>query len=525
MANKLLICISITGTTVARWRGGRLSDCTVFDSDPDGVAAFRDYAAASRKIPALLIVDAIEEDYRFETLPHASGSDSTQMVERKLRQHYRNSPFSAALRLGRDSSKRRDDRFLFSALTNPEIVAPWLAVLAETGLPVGGVFLLPMVVSSFVAGIENLPNNLLVVATHPAGIRLTFFKEGAFRLSRLSRANTADDAQGRAILDEISNTRLYLHALRAATLDESVTVLLLDHADTLESAARAISEDNPNLKCTRFSRADIAKRIKLDTALIALSPATIYLHLLAAHTPTNNLAPATVTTGYRRYQSRRQLFAASAGVLALGAAWAGFNFAQYLSITDDIQQAAQRTARVNAEYQETTKQFPAAPTTADNLRRGIELADKLRASARTPEQFLVVVSRALEASPEINLVELGWQYRPVEYEVTGGTAAASQQPVRPAEREPGTSAGNQRIQSGLLAGQIRDFKGDFRGAIASINALAERLGKDPAVESVRIVQLPLNASPTLALTGNTADSPAQSGTADFKLVVVLKQST
>lgn len=524
MANKLLICISITGATVARWRGGKLCDCAVFDSDPEGIAAFRDYAAASGQIPALVIVDVIEEDYRFETLPHASGTDSAQMVERKLRQHYRNSPFSAALLIGRDSSKRRDDRFLFSALTNPEIVAPWLAVLAEIKIPVGGVFLLPMVVSNLVAGMENRPTNLLVVATHPAGIRLTFFREGAFRLSRLSRANTADDVHGRAILDEVSNTRLYLHALRAATLDESVTVLLLDHADTQEGAARAINEDNPNLKCSRLGRADIAERIKLDTNLIALSPATIYLRLLAAQTPANNLAPVTVTASYRRYRLRQQLFAASAGVLALGIAWVGFNLAQYLSITDDIQQAAQRTARVHAEYQEATKQFPEAPTTADNLRRGIELADKLRASARTPEQFLVVVSRALESSPEVSLLEVGWQYRPVEYEVAGGTAAITQ-PARAAERGSGTSTGSQRIQSGLLSGQIRDFKGDFRGAIASIHALAERLKKDPAVESVRIVQLPLNASPTLALSGNTADSPAQSGAAEFKMVVVLKQRT
>lgn len=522
MANKLLICISITGATVARWRGGRLTDCAVFDSDPEGIAAFREYAAASGQIPALVIVDAIEEDYRFETLPHASGTDSAQMVERKLRQHYRNSPFSAALLIGRDSSKRRDDRFLFSALTNPDIVAPWLAVLAEIKMPVGGVFLLPMVISNLVTDMKNRPTNLLVVATHPAGIRLTFFREGAFRLSRLSRANTADDAQGRAILDEVSNTRLYLHALRAATLDESVTVLLLDHADTQVAAERAISEDNPNLKCIRFGRTDLAERIKLDASLIDLSPANIYLRLLATQTPANNLAPVTVTASYRRYRLRRQLYAASAGVLAVGMAWAGFNLAQYLSVTDDIGQAAQRTARVNAQYQEATKQFPEAPTTADNLKRGIELADKLRASARTPEQFLVVVSRALDASPEISLLELGWQYRPVEYEVTGGTA--TNQPARPAER-PGTGAGSQRMQSGLLSGQIRDFKGDFRGAIASIHALAERLKKDPEVESVRIAQLPLNASPTLALSGNTADSPAKSGTAEFKMIVILKQRT
>ena len=70
---------------------------------------------------------------------------------------------------------------------------------------------------------------------------------------------------------------------------------------------------------------------------------------------------------------------------------------------------------------------------------------------------------------------------------------------------------------------MRDFRGDFRRAIAAINALAERLRKDPAVENVRVVQLPLNVSPTLALTGNTTENPTQSGSADFKLVVVLRQ--
>ena len=45
MASKLLICISANRTTVARWRGGRLSDCAVFSPDDTGVAEFRDYVA------------------------------------------------------------------------------------------------------------------------------------------------------------------------------------------------------------------------------------------------------------------------------------------------------------------------------------------------------------------------------------------------------------------------------------------------------------------------------------------------
>lgn len=516
MANKLLLCISVNGATAARWKGGRLHDVEVFANDETGVAGFRDYAAASAGTPAFMIVDAVEEDYRFETLPHATGSDRAQMVERKLRQYYRSSPYCAASLIGRDGAKRRDDRFLFSALTNPEIVTPWLTALVETGLPVGGIYLLPMVMAGLVTALEHKSDNLLLVAAHPAGIRLTFFREGSFRLSRLSRG---DATQSRAILDEISNTRLYLHALRAATLDEPVTVVLLDHADRLGEATRLIGEDNPSLHCSRLGRGDIAARLKLDPILIETSPTTIYLQLLGATVPENNLASAAVTADYKRYQSRRQLFAASAIAAAIGIAWSGFNLFQQFLISDETVAAAQRTAQVNAEYQEATKQFPAAPTTADNLKRATELAETLRNSAITPERFLQVISRALAPSPEIALVELGWQNSTAEFDAGTVTAGSGRAPPKP----PASGAAGARKQSGLIAGQVRDFKGDFRHAITSINALAERLRSDPGVEAVRIVQLPLNASPTLALSGNTADNPAQAGAAEFKLVLVLKQ--
>jgi hypothetical protein len=115
------------------------------------------------------------------------------------------------------------------------------------------------------------------------------------------------------------------------------------------------------------------------------------------------------------------------------------------------------------------------------------------------------------------LTELNWQHGATEFEpgaAAGAPRAAQQAPAT------GTAA---RKQSGLIAGQVRDFKGDFRLAINAINALAERLRSDPAVDHVRIVQLPLNVNPTLALSGNTSDNPAQAGAAEFKLVLVLKQ--
>lgn len=524
MARKLLLCIDLNGVTAARWAGGRLTETAVFSNDEEGMAGFMEFAAASAGVPAFIMVDAIEEDYRFETLPHASGSDRAQMVERKLRQYYRGSQYSSASLVGRDGTKRRDDRFLFSALTNPDIVAPWLAAVNGAGLPVGGIYLLPTVITGLVGLIEGFPKNLLFVAAHPAGIRLTFFREGAFRLSRLSRTEAVDGINDKALIEEISNTRLYLHALRAATLDEPVTVVLLDHADQFPGTAKAISDDNPSLLCSSLGKNEIAARLKLDPGLIGGSPAVIYLHLLGSRPQSGNLASPAVTAGYRRYQSHRQLLIASAVAAAVGIAGCGFNLWQQDSINEQRDEAARRTAQVNADYQAATRQFPAAPTSADNLKKTTEVVARLKAATVTPERFLHVVSRAIEPVPELTLSEIGWQHMIAEFDTGSGPSSTGAAAPPPASATLPSTAG-QRKQSGMIAGQIRDFKGDFRQAIATINALADRLRQDPEVDNVRIVQLPLNVNPSLAMTGNTAENPAQSGSAEFKLVIVLKRKS
>jgi len=103
MADKLLIGISAQIVTSAHWRGGRIVECLTFANDEGGQADFKEYLDRSADMPAHIMVDAVEEDYRFETLPHAYGSDRAEMVGRKLKQHYRNTTYMAATLLGRDT--------------------------------------------------------------------------------------------------------------------------------------------------------------------------------------------------------------------------------------------------------------------------------------------------------------------------------------------------------------------------------------------------------------------------------------
>lgn len=520
MGPKLLIYLSSASVSVAVTRSGRVTAITHFDNDEGGVSAFRSDLGKWKGLPAFVLVDATEEDYRFETLPHASGTDREQMVARKLRQHYRGSPFTSALLVGRDNTKRRDDRFLFCALTNAEIVSPWLDTLRAADQPVAGVFLLPMVLPQLVTGIQEKSHNLLIVDALQTGIRLSFFKDSSFRLSRLSRVDGAANL-AKAVHDEVGNTRLYLHALRAATLDEQVTVLLLDTGNRLEPAAQTITTDNPSLSCTRMIGQDIAAKLRFDAEMLQQYPETLYLLLLARRLPASNLASPSVTTLFRRLRNRQRLFIASAVTAAVGLLWTGGNLFRQFELDAERNSTVQRTARVNADYQAATRQFPAAPTSSENLRRTTELADRLTATARMPDKMYAVLSRALEADASLTLRQIEWQYASGDISGASSTAygPASATPPAPAALPAITAA---RKESGAISGEVRDAASNFRDAIARINNLAERLRADPAVGEVRIVQLPLNVSPGLTLSGSTSDATAKSGSNEFRLVIIMK---
>ncbi len=518
MREKLLICVSTLQASAAVWRAGKITRLEQFAHDEKGLAACREFLASHPNRPTLVMVDAVEEDYRFETLPHSWGAERAQMVSRKLKQYYRNTPYIGAWIQGREGEKRRDDRYLLAALTNPDIATDWLRLVSNQGLPLVGVYLLPMVSGALLDKLQVKASNVLLAAQHTGGLRLTFFRDRQFRLSRLTRGDSAKAADPvRLFAGEISNTRHYLHALRTATLDEHLTVVLLDRNDDLAAVAEAITQDNPALDCVRVGRAELASCVHIDPQWVAATPDALYLQLLGMQFPASNIAPATATTGYRYYRASRAIFATCAGLGALTAVWAGANGWQAYGVHSEAAEVAQQSTAQDTQYQQVTLKFPPTPTTGENLKRAVDIAQAVREKARDPMPMMATVSQALQASPNIVLREFGWRYGVADIEKGASESASAQ--ARPL---PGATPPDRR-QSAYLSGEIRPFSGDYRAAIETINALAGRLRAHPSVAEVRTTKMPLNVSPQAALSGNTLDaSRAQTGTAEFELVVVFK---
>lgn len=520
MREKLLICVSALQATATHWRAGRMTQLEQFAHDEQGLAAFREFLTPFSNVPVFMMVDAVEEDYRFETLPHSSGRDRSQMVSRKLRQHYRNTPYLGAWLQGRETDKRRDDRYLFSALTNPDIPSAWLRIVNAQELPLAALYLLPMVSVGLLDKLQLKTSNLLIAAQHTGGLRLTFFRDRQFRLSRLTRGDGSKSTDPVNLFSgEISNTRLYLHALRTATLDEHLTVLLLDRNDELEQVAETIARDNPSLDCVRVGRAELGSRLGIDDRLLATSPDAMYLQLLGLQPPLGNIAPENATLGYRRYRARRAIYATCATIAGVAVIWSGVNGWQAYGVNAQAADVAAQISAQDLQYEQLTRQFPPSPTNGDSMKRAVEVAKALRENARDPMPMMALVSAALDPTGNVVIREFGWKYGLTEIErsVDGTAAAASIQAATPGTPPPA------RRQSAYLTGEIRPFRGDYRAAIDTIDGLAARLRQNPAVMEVRATKMPLNVSPKAALSGNTLDAArTEAASAEFELVIQFK---
>lgn len=510
MADKILLCVSANAATAGRWHGGKLVAVQVFSNDQSGWSGFNGFLQGSPGTPVHIVVDVVEEDYRFESLPHSMGRDRREMVSRKLKQLYRNNPYCRAWLQGRDTDKRHDDRYLFAALTNPDLIAGWLNVIEAQQAPLAGVYLLPMASHNLLKKFDlGKTSSLLLVTQNSAGLRQTFFRDQRLRISRLTQLeNIHDESRIAEYAEEISNTRLYLAAVKVMTLEEPLLVVILDQSETLAGLSRELVKQQSNILCQHFGRSEIVAKLGLAPELLQVSPDVVYLQMLGEQQPIN-IAPAEKTHIFWLYQARRNIYAASAGAALLSALWCGSNLYQQYDYKEQTSVAARQTEQQQAQYLEVTKQFPATPTSAENLRNAVEIAQKIRKEGRTPELMLNVISHALDASPNVILKSVSWKYSK-----EGREAELARQSPQ------GVGASK---QTGLIEAEIRPFKGDYRAAMVSINSFAEKLRQDENVAAVNVIQLPLNINPGTSLSGNTADSREQFSSAPFKVALSLRQ--
>jgi len=527
-SKKLILCATNTSLTAGLWYGTKLQNYVVFSNLDTDYSAFGEFLAQYSDINIYLIVDAIEEDYKLESLPHTTGAARREIVDRKLNQFNRNSVYRAAHFINRGADKRRDDNFLFVALNNADFLQGWMNVIQANNAPLVGVYLLSMLSQSVVRQMKLMGQHILLCERLSSGLRLTYLHNGRLRMSRLTPMKDLKPNQlAYFYLVEIEKTQKYLMGRRLIANETPMQLIMASMDNSYTEIAKDINQEQ-GLECKVVDILAYAKNNNISPDLVKTHPEFLHMQLLANGNVPNNLAPVTFSKIHSLNSIRRKINIVTACVAATGAVLAAYYAWQGAQQKDQLQFISAQTRSQQSQYEEVAKNFPTTPIASTDLKIATELAQTIKGNSQSPRQLMQVLSGAFEASPEIILTRMRWvQTNDRELRDDAGSANNTQsQNNQPQNNQPSAanSAPSKLVQVGFINAEIKGFMGDYRAALNSVNQFVTHLRENNLVENVLILQEPVNVSSLANLQGSTTDEGAttERPPAIFKLKIILK---
>ena len=522
--DKMILCASNASLTAGIWHGRKLHGTQTFLNDEQGRTAFAAYLQQNPNTNIYLIANSIDEDYRVESLPHTSGKTRVEILERKLNQFSRSAMYRTAHFINRATDKRKDDNFLFVALNNSDFIQGWVNAINSIQAPLVGVYMLPMISQEIVRQLKLMAPHILLCEQLTAGLRQSYLHNGRLRMSRMVPMKEIALSKLSAFYAmETDKTRLYLVSQRLITRETTLN-LVLPSLEDYDDICQRIAQQS-STECTPVNLYQFAKRCLAEPEVLKLNPELLHMQLLADGNIPDNLAPPTTTKIYQLNNLRNAIQIVSILAAVVSVFVAAYYAYQNYKIDDEIKTAQAETSIQQHLYTEVSKDFPVTPIASSDLKAAVELGQNINNNSKTPYRLMRLLSNAFDQQPEIQLARLRWVlsndagFKDDEASVAAVPAAG--QIVPPPVNDP-----LNLLEIAFVSAEIKDFNGDYRGAINSVNHFITIIKNNPAVDQVVMLQEPVNVSSFANLQGSTEDeNTTERPPAVFKLKVVLKPAS
>jgi hypothetical protein len=506
----------LTSNSLTAWQydGRALTRMGCFVAAEAGLAAFDTYLQQLGSMPALVLTDMVEEDFRIDSIAHTHGGDRAALLARHAARVYRGTGYRHAQLLGRDPHNKRKDEVLFSGLLNPEFADMWLDAMRHHKVPVAGIFSLPLLSGELMKRLCGKRKDVLFV-THNAtsGLRQSFFAGGKLRFSRLTPVpdDVADDYAA-FVHAEIGKTKRYLSNLHLLGRDVVLDVCMLSGGVRLDDLVR-MRESEALTHYDLVAIEDAARKLGYRGQCDAYRCDELFVALLARAHTRNHYAQPEQRFHHHMYRARQVLDALSVVALVAGVLWSG------TQIVDGLlyRQEAARTTQVLAEaeqYQaELHARLPQTDVEPEDMRAAVASADHLQRERRDPHVLLARLGQALQTQPGLQVEQIDWfvsRDRQATAAERSDDEVAAIEPEYDADGNPldtdaGAGADGSGYQIGVLSGRIDPFEGDYGRAHAAIESLLTTLRASPGVLAAEALSLPLNTASSGRVLGGIGD--------------------
>ncbi|MDO8811013.1 MAG: hypothetical protein Q7J38_03160 [Gallionella sp.] len=466
---RLLLFLSASRLHAQLMEGDRIASQQEFDNSHEGRQGFEAFLQPV-KCPAYLLADLIEEDFRPETIPHLRGRSRSALMQRKFDQYYRGTPFHQATQLQRQKTGRRDDEILFSALTNPALITPWLDIMQAHKIPLAGIYSVPQVSASLVK--NHASDHLLLVSWEmSAGLRQSYFNKRRLQISRLTPVHAVSSFQD-AVSKELGRTCQYLKSLSLLPEGQSLDVCIMGHSDDLAE----LQEKLPPATDLRYEFADldkVAAQLGIGCRFADSDASQIFMHELAAKPPKAHYANATHTHHFTLWRLRNALNRVSGAVLVGSLLWGAANVMLNNGNATEAESLKIQVQHVLNETQQITQglngAFHSARTSAEDMKASVSIMRKLDRYAPSPQAILKPISAVLDHFPKIELDNFDWRINATGSDTNDTAAVAGQIPVT------GNNDTANNATTITLRANLHGFASDYRAALAYLDRFQREL--------------------------------------------------
>lgn len=489
LARKTLLFLSANHFQAHSWHKGKLSAAHTFAHDADGRKQFSEFLQ-QHHTPAYLLADVIEEDFRHEFIPHLSGKNRREFIERKFEQHYRGTLFRQARMLHRLTDGRRDDAMLFSALTNPQLISLWLEILLSHRIPLVGIYSLPNISAPLIKHIGSDHILLLSWEKH-AGLRQTYFNKRQLHFSRLTPVGE-NSSFCASIAVETPRTQHYLNSLNLPPHGETLDVLIICHAND-RAALEAVQHNALGLRYGYLDISSLDDHGQSKTEHADSDATSLFLRLLAAKPPSGHYANSTHTHYHLLWQLRSILFGLAAIIALASAAWSGLAFMRARDYASKAAPLMLQATQLASRSEAIKNRFPVTATPANDMKAAVTFMREFEKYFPPPEEILHDLSDVLDEFPRIRSGKIAWQS-------SGTDAAPSAYPA----------------QVITLDGELLDFGNDYRGALEYLERFQQALARHGY--AVTAQKSPLDISPKGSISNDPQTSPGKWAQFTLKLI-------
>ncbi len=468
MKNALLLFLSASHLHAQLMAGETVVVQREFDDTAEGQGEFAAFVRTAGH-PTYLLVDLIEEDFRQESIPHLIGGSRNALLQRKFEQFYRGTPFRQATLLQRQKTGRRDDDMLFSALTNPALITPWVNILLAHQVPLVGIYSVPQTSAPLV---KDHPSDYLLLISweKSAGLRQTYFSKHRLQISRLTPIN-AEQTFRDAVTRELPRTYQYLKSLSLLPAGQMLDVRLLGHGpDLLE-----LQSELPANADMRYDFVDLQKlagELSIEHEFTDSDATQIFLHHLATAPPQTHYANADHVHYHSLWQLRRALAWVSKGLVIGALAWGAADIWQSGTNATETRAMNQEAQRILGEARKISDSFGDMIAPASDMKTSVSIMRDLELRSLPPGEVMRPLGNTLGRYTRIDLDELGWRME---------TAATDAIPSAPP------------AQVVSLKGRLEGFGRDYRAALEYLDGFQHELERQGYL--VTPVSKPLDLSP------------------------------